>query len=71
MHVRWGPLAGSRHGCVSGRDPGQVSSRVTPGQCEVISQGRGMAVDQTRGCKPVAYIGLLSLAYAVFKRGGT
>lgn len=35
--------------------PGRVSSRVSPGPCEFISQERGMAADQTRGCTPVAH----------------
>ena len=33
----------------------KVNSRITPGRRDIISQRRGMAVDQTRGCKPVAY----------------
>lgn len=33
----------------------RVNSRITPGGYDIISQRREMAVDQTRGCKPVAY----------------
>lgn len=35
--------------------PSRVNSRITLGGRDIISQRRGMTVDQTRGCKPVAY----------------
>ena len=34
--------------------PSRVNSRITLGGHDIISQRRGMTVDQTRGCKPVA-----------------
>lgn len=63
---REGSEAGKGTGSFRGPPPGAIvrgrqaclwpwpQGRVSPGLCGVISQGKGMATGQTRGCKLVA-----------------